>query len=184
MKFKPSSQHERHQKYFEAFSVSDKISRPYIHIESDVLNKTSLNGYLDYITKYITDPNISYHNHDDIEFFKDLLFEGLYGKIHIFYYRNIFDKWMRFAFEQSIFILSKYASFLSKISPLYLHDFYDYMLGNRYIKSNSNYDWIKIISSLYDNLDPEAKIEFIRVASNYKDIVSQLPQIKLYMTYL
>ena len=73
--FTPNSPHERHQKYFDAFLITGGLTD---------------SKYLNYITQYIFDPNISPDNEDDLEFFKNLLFEKIKRNVEFLNYNLLF----------------------------------------------------------------------------------------------
>jgi hypothetical protein len=158
-KFIPDSPHERHQKYFDAFLIEEGLTD---------------SKYLNYITQYIFDPNISSSNSDDMDFFKDLLFESIKGKVHINYYDWIVTHWLKYAFPQSITTLSKYAEFLGKLSTMFLEDFFNYLLKlpNK-----------EIIVSVFQKLSTDNKIKFIGWADHHPEIVKLIPKLRLYLLF-
>lgn len=158
-KFIPNSPHERHQKYFDAFLIKDGISSA---------------QYLNYITQYIFDPNLSPENADDLEFFQNLLFEGIKGRVHIKYYDWVITHWTKFAFDQTVNILVRYSYFLSRLSTMFLHDFFSYLL-----KTNDN----KIITQMFPKLDAYSKIQFIEWADLHPEIVEFIPKLKMYLLF-
>lgn len=162
MTFTPISDLGRHQKYFGAFSISK---------DKENLNITS---YLAYITKFINDPNISHLDQEDLQFFKDLLFEGPYGKVHIEYYMQIINKWAKIALPQAARILSRYADFLGQVSEMFLHDFYNAVLRGY------SFD---IAVALFPLLSHTNKVEFIKMVDTYPNIVKAIPKLKLYMVF-
>lgn len=158
-KFTPDSAHERHQKYFDAFLIKEGLSD---------------SRYLNYITQYIFDPNISPDNEDDLDFFKDLLFESIKGKVHINYYDWVVTRWSQYAFPQSINTLARYASFLGRLSNLFLEDFFNYLLKlpNK-----------EIIIHLFDKLDHISKVQFIQWSDKNREVVKLIPKLKLYLLF-
>ena len=159
MSFKPDSTCERHQKYFDAFSI--------------IGNGIGYRNYLNYITRFINDAAVSHLDEDDIQFFRDLLFESHYGKVHIEYYQWIIDKWIGWALDQSIFTLCKYADFLGQVSELFLHDMFDYIFK---IKPN-------LIESVFNGLSPDNKVHFITVGMKYPKIIKGNPKFKTYLLF-
>lgn len=158
-KFIPNSPHERHQKYFDAFLIEDGLTN---------------SKYLNFITQYIFDPVLSPDNEDDLEFFKNLLFESIKGKVHIDYYDRIVTRWTQFAFDQTTDTLARYSYFLSRLSDMFLHDFFNYLLL---------FDNKEIIVHLFPKLDSYSKIEFIKWADNNSEVVKLIPKLKMYLLF-
>ena len=163
MTFKPTSTLERHQKYFDAFLIYEK---------------TTLGGgekqYLDCLTKFIFDPNISHENEDDIQFFKDLLFESWYGKVHIYYYEWVLSKLLPYGFPQSIRILSRYADFLGVVSTMFLEDFYNAIC---------RHENKEIAKCLFAKLSPVNRVHFVKMIDKHSEIVKLIPKLKLYVVF-
>jgi hypothetical protein len=158
-KFIPNSPHERHQKYFDAFLIEEGLTN---------------SKYLGYITQYIFDPAMSPDNEDDLEFFKNLLFESMKGKVHIDYYDQVVTKWVKFAFNQTIETLARYAYFLGRLSDMFLKDFYNYLL---------KFDDKEILIHLFPKLDSQSKVHFIEWADDYPEIVESIPKLKMYLLF-
>ena len=159
MIFIPNSPHERHQKYFDAFSIKDGLTD---------------SKYMNYITQYIFDPCISPDNEEDIYFFKDLLFESIKGKVHISYYDWVISHWSKCAFVQSIETLARYSLYISRLSELFVHDFFNYLwqLPNK-----------EIIVQLFPKLDHVSKLMFISWADTNPEIITLIPKLKLYLLF-
>jgi len=160
-KFVPNSPHERHQKYFDAFLIEEGLTN---------------SKYLNYITQYIFDPAMSPDDEDDLEFFKNLLFESMKGKVHIDYYDRV-TRWSQFAFDQTIETLARYAYFLSRLSVMFLDDFFNYLL-----KSNQNKN-DQIIINLFPKLDNYSKVQFIEWADLNPEVVKLIPKLKMYLLF-
>ncbi len=159
LEFIPDSPHERHQKYFDAFLIKEGLTD---------------SRYLNYITQYIFDPNLSPDNDDDLEFFKNLLFESIKGKVHINYYDRVVTRWTELAFDQTVETLARYSYFLSKLSVMFLHDFFNYLL-----KSHNE----KLIINLFPKLDSYSKIQFIEWADLNPEVVKFIPKLKMYLLF-
>lgn len=157
--FIPNSPHERHQKYFGAFLIKEGLSN---------------SKYLNYITQYIFDPNLSPDNEDDLEFFKNLLFESMKGKVHIDYYDRVATGWTQYAFDQTIDTLARYSYFLSRLSDMFLRDFFNYFL---------RFDNKEIIVHLFPKLDSCSKVEFIKWADQNPEVVNLIPKLKMYLLF-
>lgn len=161
MSFVPDSTCERHQKYFDAFSDPKAID--------------NFATYTTYLTRFIHDNSISFLNDDDLQFFRDLLFESSWKRIHIKYYEDILDRWIKFAFTQSMSVLSKYSDFLGQVSEYYLRDLFYCIF--RHHQSHI------IVPSLFNVLSPENKVIFVKVGMNYPDIIKQIPKFKTYLLF-
>lgn len=161
MVFKPDSTCERHQKYFGAFSDPMALD-----------NRTI---YMTYITRFINDGAISPSNEDDIQFFRDLLFESCWGRLHHTYYEYILERWIKIAFTQSMTILSKYADFLLPVSELFVKDMF-----HDIFKMNQSQ---LIVTSLFELLSPENKVILIKVGMIYPSIIKEIPKFKMYLLF-
>jgi len=157
--FIPNSPHERHQKYFDAFLIKEGLTD---------------SKYLNYITQYIFDPNLSPDDEDDLEFFKNLLFESIKGKVHIDYYDRVVTRWTQFTFDQTVDTLTRYSYFLSRLSDMFLHDFFNYLL---------KIDNKEIVVHLFFKLDNYSKIEFIKWADQNSEVVKLIPKLKMYLLF-
>lgn len=157
--FKPNSTCERHQKYFDA--VSSKFA-----------NQTT---YLSVITRFINDGAISHLDDDDIQFFRDLLFESDYGKVHIEYYSWILDRWLKFAFTQSMTVLSKYADFLGRVSELFLKDMFHHIF--------KMHQSDMVVPALFHVLSPDNKVHLVQVGMSYPQVVKSIPKFKMYLLF-
>lgn len=162
--FVPTVVYERHQKYLDAF-INEKL------IISD---------YLQYITKFICDHNMSTLNNDDLDFFKNLLFDSftarnieLVGSLLFTYYDRLIKNY-KFASSQVIFLLSKLLSFLIKISDVYVKDMFVYLW-----QCNDK----QIILNLFYSLNGENRLCFINWANDKPDIIKFIPKLKLYILF-
>lgn len=158
-KFIPNSPHERHQKYFDAFLTGEGLTN---------------SKYLNYITQYIFDPNLSPDNADDLELFKNLLFESFKGTVHIDYYDRVLKNWSTFAPNQTTDTLSRYSYFLSRLSVMFLQDFFNHLL---------EFDNNQIIINLFPKLDSYSKVQFIEWADKNPQVVKLIPKLKMYLLF-
>lgn len=152
----PKSEHRRHQLYIGAFCRSQ--------------SKTE---YIAYITKFLFDPEISPKNEDDMELFKDLIFESRHGKIHIEYYSQQFWRLKGRKRIRVIRRLARYAEFLSLHSEMFLEDMYHCIYRNH----------PDIIGDLLDALPSRVKVPFVMLAERYPVAIQQVPKLKFYMTF-
>jgi hypothetical protein len=163
--FIPDSTCERHQKYFGAFSVVPKR----FHGSNNTYE------YLKFITQYINDGAISHLDSDDLQFFRDLLFESSFGKVHIEYYDWIITKWSQFAFSQTVSIIARYADFLGQLSELFLKDLFKYVYSLTPRGAGAKH--------LFPLLSPENKVIFVQVGMDYPHILQEIPKFKLYLLF-
>lgn len=161
MSFKPDSTYERHQKYIGAFS------------DPQALNNITI--YFAYITRFINDGSIHYSDDDDMQIFRDLLFESSWGRVHIRYYEYILDKWTKFALNQSITVLSKYINFLEQISNYYMIDLFHEVFKHTAASI--------MVPGIFNLLSSESKVIFIKVGMTYPDIIKQIPKFKTYLLF-
>lgn len=160
MKYKPNSKLERHQKYLGAFSD--------FCIEEE---------YLSNITQFIMDPKISPNDEDDIELFKDLLFESKFGKIHIYYFDRLFNKlWDKTTFDWTVRIMSKYVEFAHKISEFYSGDIFNAL----FTELHKTHD---AISLMLKYLPHNERMCMVRVAQTYPSVLESVPKLKLYALF-
>lgn len=152
----PKSEHKRHQPYIGAFCRSQ--------------SKTE---YIAYITKFIFDPEISPKNEDDMDLFKDLLFESRFGKIHIDYYIEQFWRLSGRKRTKVIRRLARYAEFLIPYSGLFLEDMYHSIYRNH----------PDIIGELLEALPSKVKMPFVMLAEEYPSVIHRVPKLKFYMTF-
>lgn len=158
-RFIPNSQFERHHKYFDAFEIQNGIS--------DI-------NYLNFITEYINDTSLSPNNDDDLEFFKNLLFESIKGKVHIRYYDWVITNLINNDIHTCTKILSRYSEYLGGLSNLFLHDFFNYLL---------QLDDKQIIIELFNVLPSKIKLEFIYWANDNESVVKLIPKLKSYLLF-
>lgn len=160
MKYRPTSKLERHQKYLGAFSA--------FCIEDE---------YLSNITDFIMDPKNSPSNDDDVELFKDFLFESKFGRIHICY----FDLWFskignKTNFDWTVRVMSRYIEFIRKISEFYIDDIFNMFLT----ELNASQDAIALLLKL---LPMEDRMSFVRAAKVYPKALKRVSKLKLYYLF-
>jgi hypothetical protein len=158
MSFVPTSQHERHQKYFDAFLLKKELTD---------------SKYFNYITQFISDPNLSYLDKDDMSFFQDLLFESFREKVYIKYYDWV-TKWFDFAGPQTITTLSNYSNYLGEVSELFLEDFFNHIF--KLSKRN-------LIVDLFESLSSQNRLRFIKWADGKPEVVKLIPRLKFYLLF-
>lgn len=159
MSFVSKSPHERHQKYFDAFLLKKELTD---------------SNYFNFITRFISDPNLSHLNEDDLSFFQDLLFESFREKVHIRYYDWTIVKWLPFANAQTIKILSKYSDYLGAVSELFLTELFSHVfrLPNK-----------EVIVDLFNALSTQNTLIFIKWADRNPEVVKLIPKLKFYLLF-
>lgn len=158
--YRPKTKHDRHQKYvsvFEGFCVEHE--------------------YHATITRFMMDSNISSSNPDDIELFKDLLFESKFGKIHIYY----FDKLLKSLSDKSQFdwtvrVMAKYIEFTGKISEFYQGD----ILHTLFTELNRTQTAIEL---LLKHLSAQDRIYLAQTARQFPAVIAKIPKIRLYSLF-
>ncbi len=155
--YKPDVKEEKYNLYLEAF-----------HPE------VSMDQYLDLVTKFIVDPNMSVDDTTDLFFFKDVLFSTKFGKNHIFYYH-----WLCLnAPENYIYYLAKYSDFLDRLSYFFISDLWKFLILTHY----------NIVDDYFNFLSYSLKLKFLQMLKSQsfknKELIVSKKNISLYMTFL
>lgn len=144
-------EHERHQIYLSAFSV------------------LSIYDFVEFITKFVLDPNISPDNADDLELFQDFVFSDRLGRLHVFYYHNMFED-RPDANELLIKAYCQYLNFLGQISSFFQQESLEFI-----------FRWKPFyIESILKLSSPQVKLDIIKISNNYPEIIKRIPKLKLY----
>lgn len=160
MKYIPISKLERHQKYLDAFSA--------FYTEQE---------YISTFTHFIMDSKISPLDDDDVELFKDFLFESKFGKIHIYYFERLFNQLSdKDTFDWNVRVMAKYIEFIGKISEFYCGDIFIYLFS----KINKSEH---VISLLLNYLPKEDRMIMAKVAQTYPVVLTKNPKLKLYSLF-
>ncbi len=146
--------HERHQPYH-SFSKEGILEREYLWK----------------IAKYITDRNISPTDPDDLELFQDAVFDSPFGRIHIFFYEEMFRGYYKFNPDWFVMTFSQYLSFLDEISTLFTNDAFEFVFRQKDIQ---------MIDKLLKAMSLETKMRFIQASNKHPDIIQSVPKLKLY----
>ena len=147
-------EHERHQAYLHLFS--ENCPEP---------------TYLRHISLFVLDPNLSPEDAEDLELFQDLLFEGPFGRIHIFYYEQLFREFYSTEPKLVLATLSGYLSFLIKLSDLFVYDAY-----HTIIQREDSY----LIDNLLRVLPFHLKMNFLKFSQRYPKALEISPKLKLF----
>lgn len=154
MKHHLNCDHKNHQPHQENFS---KV----------LFEKT----YLWNVGVYVNDTKIDPSDADDLEFFQDMVFDSPYGRIHIFFYEELFKNYLHLNRDWTIRTFARYVLFLENISSLFSEE----ALGFVYRKQEP-----AVITDLLKVMDMEVKLRFIRLADKYPDVLHAVPKLKLY----
>lgn len=146
--------HEQHQVYRDMFKQSA--------FERQFLWDVAL---------YVTDPKISFSNADDVELFQDLVFDSPYGRIHIFFYEELFKNYYQYQPEWTLKVFPRYLQFLEKISSLFVDDAFHYI----YKQKDS-----KLIEKLLKTMPLNIKLRFIKFSEKYPEAIQTIPKLKIY----
>lgn len=128
-------------------------------------------GYLWNVGVYVNDPNIDPNDEDDLEFFQDMVFESPYGRIHIFYYEELFKNYLALNRDWTLRTFSNYVLFLDKFSHLFSDEAFAHVYKNQQTQ---------VVADLLKVMDMEIKLKFIRMADKYPNVMRAVPKLKLY----
>lgn len=151
-KYKLESKLKRHQRYVDAFSILSYLS------------------YKSYISSFVTDTNLSANNYDDLNFFKDLLFESSYGNVLFDYYKSLACK-----LPETYLILSNYLYYIYRLNYYFFRDCINDMW--------SSCD-ILYLDLVFKHLDTSIQMQFIEIGiSKYRDKYNLSSKMKLYALF-
>lgn len=154
MLYHKKCEHERHQ--------------PYLHLFSENCPEFT---YLRHISLFVLDPNLSSENDEDLELFQDLLFEGPMGRIHIFYYEEMFKDFYSTEPKLVLTTLGSYLVYLNKLSSLFVLDAYHFIIQRE--------DPI-LIDRILRELPFNLKMDFVRFSQKYPKALQISPKLKLF----
>lgn len=152
--FQPTSTHQRHQTHLRAFSISN------------------IEEYYVAVAQFVTDPELSHENIDDLDLFISLTFESKFNHIHTRICRYLLMNIDNYEFSLSA--LSKFLDFLDKDATLFSNDFFHTL-----IRDYSP----KIVERVFESLSHNLKMSFLDVITKYSDVLKQCPRIKLYIVF-
>lgn len=145
--------HERHSEYLGAFSNS---------IRED--------EFIGYISKFLLDSQLSPFDGDDLDLYQKMVFDSKWGRLHIFYYEDLFSTYyirpVEFAKK-----FGKHLDYLGQISVLFLLDAFSFVL-----KKNDPI----LVEFLIKHMSLKTKLLFIRESYHYPQIIQAVPKLKLY----
>lgn len=145
--------HERHSEYLGAFS--DSIGE---------------DEFVGYISKFLLDSQLSPFDSDDLDLYQDIVFDSKWGRLHIFYYEDLFSTYhirpIEFAKK-----FNQHLEYLGHISSLFLLDAFTFVL-----KKNDPV----LVEFLMKHMSLRTKLLFIREAWHYPQIIQAVPKLKLY----
>ncbi len=147
--------HDRHQPYLSLFSNKEMYERQYLWE----------------IAKLVMDPKLSPKDEDDLEIFQDLVFDSERGRLHIFFYEELFKNYYQYQPDWTLKVFSRYLSYLDSISKLFVVDAFNYIFRKKDVQ---------LITDLLSEMTYEVKISFIRASNTYPEIIKTVPKLKLY----
>lgn len=153
MLYHKKCEHERHQAYLHVFH--EYCPEP---------------TYLRHISLFVCDPNISLEDDEDLELFQDLLFEGPMGRIHIFYYEELFRSSYSANSALVLMTFSRYLQFLDMISSLFVVDAYHFIFRQ---------DDPILIDELLKRLPFKLKMSFLSEAQKKPGVIRLSEKLKL-----
>lgn len=154
MQYHKECEHDRH--------------KAYLHIFHEYCPEST---FLRHISMFVCDPNLSSEDEEDLELFQDLLFEGPMGRIHIFYYEELFRDSYSLEPKLVLTTFSHYLDFLNKLSSLFVMDAYHFILQRE--------DPI-LIDALLRAFPFHLKMEFVRFSQKYPKALQISPKLKLF----
>lgn len=147
--------HDRHQSYLHLFKSSDMYERQYLWE----------------IGKLVMDPNLSPSDADDLEIFQDLVFDSERGRLHIFFYEELFKNYYQYQPDWTLKVFVRYLVYLDTISSLFSNDAFHYIFKKEDVKLTTN---------LLKEMPFEIKMRFIKASEKYPNIIQMVPKLKLY----
>lgn len=147
--------HDRHQSYIPLFRDREMYERQYLW----------------QIGKFVMDSKLSPSDGDDLELFQDLVFDSDRGRLHIFFYEELFKNYYQYQPDWTLKVFVRYVMYLDKISPLFSGDSFDFILK----KSDP-----KLITDLLKEMPFELKMRLIKISERYPDMIKAVPKLKLY----
>src|SRR5512135_3350590 len=148
-------EHDRHQAYLPLFKSSEMYERQYLWE----------------IGKLVMDPKLSPLDTDDLEIFQDLVFDSERGRLHIFFYEELFKNYYQYQPNWTLKVFVKYIDFLRAISSLFSNDAFHYIFKTKDIN---------LITNLLKEMPPNQKLDFIRLSDRYPEMIKAVPKLRLY----
>lgn len=149
--------HERHKPYHGKFT----------HANGDWYEKT----YYWNVAKYVMDPNVSPSDGDDLELFQDAIFESPWGRIHIYFYEQLFKNYYKFDVRWTVQTFCKYLLFLNKISSLFVNDAFEFIFRQKDSK---------MILDILNEMSFDIKMQFIKASEKHPEVLKSIPKLKIY----
>ncbi len=147
--------HDRHQPYLVLFKDKEMYERKYLWE----------------IGKLVMDPKLSPLDEDDLEIFQDLVFDSERGRLHIFFYEQLFSNYYQYQPDWTLKVFSRYVIYLNHISTLFTGDAFDFIFK----KADP-----ELITDLLKELPLDVKMRFIKMSEFYPNMIQAVPKLKLY----
>lgn len=147
--------HDRHQPYLALFRDKEMYERQYLW----------------QIAKFVMDPKLSPSDGDDLEIFQDLVFDTERGRLHIFFYEELFKNYYQYQPDWTLKVFVRYVAFLNAVSGLFANDAFHYIFKK---------EDPQLITNLLKEMPVKQKLDFIRFSDKYPDMIKAVPKLKLY----
>lgn len=140
--------------------------------ENSFYNCESIVDYYQELNKFLLDKNLSPSNTEDVEIFKDLLFESKFTKIHLSFIKWLID-WD--TYHSRVEVIDSYAKYINQISSLHARDFWSILFDDKNIS---------LIERLIKQASVETKVALVVAAVEYKpQIMKAIPKLKTYLIF-
>lgn len=123
------------------------------------------------VAKYVMDPCVTPSDGDDLELFEDAIFESPWGRIHIYFYEQLFKNYYSLSPEWVLQVFSRYLEYLEKLSSLFTNDAFEFVFRKK--------DY-QLITKLLKTMSIEIKLKFIKAAEKHSDVLQSVPKLKIY----
>ena len=148
-------EHDRHQPYLFLFKSQEMYERQYLWE----------------IGQLVMDQKLSPLDEDDLEIFQDLVFDSERGRLHIFFYEQLFKNYYQYQPDWTLKVFVKYIGYLNTISTLFSGDAFDFILK----KSDPD-----LITNLLKEMPFDLKMRLIKISEHYPEMIQAVPKLKLY----
>lgn len=136
--------------------------------------------YKNIVYQFVHDASFSPQNEDDVRFFKYLILETSFGKVHIYLYIDVIRQTDELGIENAIPKVVRYMAYLSQISDAFFNDAIHSILD---LLTDSNQSW-KAIDYLLAHLEPESRLKMLNIVhKHFPEAISKSPKIKLYTIF-
>lgn len=117
------------------------------------------------------DPNLSPTDADDLEIFQDLVFDSDHGRLHIFFYEELFKNYYQYQPDWTLKVFVRYLLYLDKLSSLFSTDAFHFIFKK---------EDVKLITNLLKEVPVDIKLRLIKFSEMYPNMIKAVPKLKLY----